>query len=367
MPHATIQSALDPYFHDHSLPFHFSDEDYACRMQAVDAKSEGMLLHPPRTIGNLRKPPRLKPGDTVMIIAPASPPAADDILSKATRRLADAGFTVQVGTYAHERHGFLAGLDSQRLADLSEALSSPSVKAIFCLRGGYGSGRIIHAAPFHELVRHPKIFVGSSDLTGILYGCALDGQVVSFHGPTLQSLLDDSCPEFTWNALLRIITGHHDSCGSLRRDYQPSAPIESLSGGSATGRLVGGNLSILLSLVGTRFFPSFDDSIVFLEDVGQSPFRIDRDLTQLLNLGAFQRARGFALGLFERCEYRPAEAAHKQTLRDVLIDRLVPLGKPIVFGLPFGHVPHNATLPVGCMATLDGQKSDLIFEELPVE
>jgi muramoyltetrapeptide carboxypeptidase len=336
-------------------------------MVTVGAKSSVMLLHPPRTIPHLRKPPRLHPGDMVTIIAPGSPPLSDEVTDKAIRRLTDAGFSVQLGKYTRERNGFLAGLDSQRLSDLSGAISSPSVKAIFCLRGGYGSGRIIHAAPFHYLSRYPKVFVGSSDLTGILYGCALDGQVGSFHGPTLQSLVDQGCPDFTWKSLTDMLTGHPDSLGSILRGYQPSVPVEALNRGVATGRLVGGNLAVLLSLVGTRFFPSLDDSILFIEEVGETPFRIDRALTQLLSLGALQRVRGFALGLFERCAYHPSEAPHKQSLRDVMIDRLAPLGKPIVLGLPFGHTPFNATIPVGALATLDADSGDLRIEEHPVE
>jgi muramoyltetrapeptide carboxypeptidase len=113
-------------------------------------------------------------------------------------------------------------------------------------------------------------------------------------------------------------------------------------------------------------FPSFDDAVVFLEDVGETPFRVDRNLTQLLNIGAFERVRGFALGVFERCSYRPEEVALKQTLRDVVIERLAPLGRPIVLGLPFGHTTYNATIPVGALATLDAGQADLLIEELAV-
>jgi muramoyltetrapeptide carboxypeptidase len=325
-----------------------------------------MLLHPPRTIPTLHKPPRLQKGDSVLIIAPASPPSSEDIVTKASAYLSDAGFHVVIGANARERNGFLAGLDSQRLADLTEAFSSPSIKAIFCLRGGYGSGRIINALPFQELGKHPKIFIGSSDLTSILCGCALDGHIHSFHGPTLESLISDSCQKFTATSMMQTITGHPESVGSILRGYQGTTPIESLSPGITTGRLVGGNLSLLASLIGTRFFPSFDDSILFLEDVAEAPYRIDRLLTQLLNVGALQRVRGFALGLFERCEYRPSEARNRQTLRDVLVERLTPLGKPIVVGLPFGHSPYNVTLPVGALATLDADAGDLAIDEMPV-
>jgi muramoyltetrapeptide carboxypeptidase len=320
-----------------------------------------MLLHPPRSLPKLIKPTQLRAGDTVMIIAPGSPPHSTNILEAAIKRLSDAGFNVHVGTYAREKHGFLAGIDSQRLSDLSQALASPTIKAIFCIRGGYGSGRLIHAVPFDVLKRHPKVFIGSSDLTGLLYGCALDGHSVCFHGPTLQSLVDPSCPDYTWRSFINTITGHHDAVGSILDGDQPTTPIEALKSGVATGHLIGGNLSILLSILGTKFFPSFDDSILFLEDVSEAPFRIDRYLTQLINLGAFERVRGFALGRFEHCEYRGQEAKSKQTLRDVIIDRLVPLGKPIVLGLPFGHTSYNATIPIGIQATLDANQGDLLI------
>ncbi len=325
-----------------------------------------MLLHPPRTISNLGKPPRLQQGDSVLIIAPASPPASEEILTRASAYLEAAGFKVFIGTHAREKNGFLAGLDSQRLADIAEAFSSTEIKAIFCLRGGYGSGRIINAIPFQELYKHPKIFVGSSDLTAILCGCALDGQLMCFHGPTLQSLVNDSCQQFTSTSMMQMIQGQAGSSGSICVGYQSNNLIESLSPGVATGRLIGGNLTILNSLIGTRFFPSLDDSIFFLEDVAEAPYRIDRLLTQLLSIGALQRVRGFALGLFERCDYPPNEASNKQSLRDVFVERLIPLGKPIVLGLPFGHSHYNATLPFGAKATLNANVGDLIIEEMPV-
>jgi muramoyltetrapeptide carboxypeptidase len=337
-----------------------------CRILEARGQFYGMLLHPPRTIPNLCKPLRLQRGDSVLVIAPASPPSSQDVVARASAYLTDAGFQVVIGAHARERNGFLAGLDSQRLADISEAFASPVVRAVFCLRGGYGSGRILNAIPFQELNKHPKIFVGSSDLTSILCGCALDGQVISFHGPTLESLLGDSCQKFTSTSLMQMITGQPGAVGSIRNGYQCTIPVESLSPGVATGRLVGGNLTLLASLIGTRFFPCLDDSILFLEDVAEAPYRIDRLLTQLLNIGALQRVRGFALGLFERCEYGPNDAPNRQSLRDVMVERLAPLGKPIVVGLPFGHTPFNATIPVGALATLNADVADLIIEEMPV-
>jgi muramoyltetrapeptide carboxypeptidase len=126
---------------------------------------------------------------------------------------------------------------------------------------------------------------------------------------------------------------------------------------------VGGNLSIINSLIGTPFLPSLAGSILCLEDVGETPFRIDRTLTHLLNVGLFNGVKGFALGTFDKCAYKPQDAESLQSLRDVVIDRLRPLKKPIVLCLPFGHIPHNATLPLGATATLDARRGELIIEE----
>lgn len=271
---------------------------------------------------------------------------------------------MEFGVHARDTRGFLAGDDRSRLIDLNRGIRSKSVRAILCIRGGYGSGRILPHIDFAGLNHNPKIIVGCSDLTTILCGAVSQSRIVSFHGPTVQSLIDDTCPEYTLRSLLQRLSGETSSTGSIVDGY-PNAKqtIDVIHRGRATGRLLGGNLSILLSIIGTRFLPSFDGAILCLEDVSEPPFRIDRALTQLLNLGLLQSVRGFALGIFEGCAYRPEEAARKQTLRDVIVDRLKPLKKPIVMGLPFGHVPYNTTLPFGALATLDAYRGDLIMEE----
>jgi len=299
------------------------------------------------------------------VIAPASPPLNTDVHAKAKRLLTKAGFEVILAPHSRKRLGFLAGSDEERARDINLALRTRKVRAILCVRGGYGSGRILGTIDFAALRRDPKILVGCSDITAILSGALTQSRVVSFHGPMLQSLTTDSCPSFTWRSFIEQMTGSPEALGSILRGYANARQtIDTLHRGRATGRLVGGNLSILSTLVGTPYFPSFDDAIVFLEDVGEAPYRIDRLLTHLLAIGALQRARGFALGVFDKCAYRPDEARKKQTLHDVIIDRLKPLKKPIVMGLPFGHIPHNATLPVGGIVTLDAHKGDLIIEEL---
>lgn len=298
------------------------------------------------------------------MVAPASPALTTATYDAIARKLGSLGFNVVFGAHARESLGFLAGADGHRLADINEVFRSPSVRAIVCVRGGYGVGRILGSIDFAALRLHPKILIGCSDITALLCGVALESNLVCFHGPTGQALSEQDCPEFTVDSLLRAITSHTVSPGSIRSGLDESLlSIETINSGDASGRLIGGNLVTLISLIGTRFLPSFDDSILFLEDVGETPFRIDRYLTQLLSLGLLQNVRGFALGTFERCAYRPEEAHLKQTLRDVIIDRLGPLGKPIVLGLPFGHGHRNATIPVGVQATLSGSRGDLLIDE----
>jgi muramoyltetrapeptide carboxypeptidase len=324
------------------------------------------FLRPTPIKRTLAKPPALKAGDQIALVAPASPPLAPEVIARTKERLETLGFRVIVGKRCTQRTGFLAGSDRERLFDLHAAFSRSSVKAIFCVRGGYGVGRILASLDFKRLAAQPKIVVGCSDVTALLCGGLVRAGTVMFHGPMGQSLVDGSCPDYTLNSLLVTLMKRDAACGSIVRGYD-SAQVEGLRRGKVTGQLIGGNLAVLLSLLGTPFFPSLKNKIVCLEDVSEKPYRIDRMLTQLLSVGAFDEIAGFAFGSFRDCEYAATPSLEKmQTVRDVLVERLYRLGKPIVLGLPFGHNPHNCTLPLGVRATLDGTRGDLIIEEFGV-
>lgn len=322
-----------------------------------------MTLSQPRPLPRLAKPPRIEPGDTVALIAPASPPLSKNVIPDAAALFRRAGFKVEVGSSARKRNGFLAGSDRERLRDLNSALGSRTVRAIVCLRGGHGTTRILDHVDFAALKKHPKILVGCSDITALLCGALLDGGVCAFHGPMPQSLVRSDSPRFTFQHLIDAITGGPLSSGSILNGCgQAPGTVEALRRGRVTGQLVGGNLSLLSALIGTRFFPSLKGKILFLEEIGESPFRLDRQLTHLISIGALDGVAGFALGQFINCEFKPDDAKGKQTSRDVLIERLAGFKKPIVMGLPFGHGPINATIPLGAKATLDGTRGDLIIE-----
>jgi len=330
-----------------------------------------MKIVTPRRIGSLKKPPRLEMGGTISLISPSSPPIKADNIDRFRDHLERLGYQVQIGRYARRRHGFLAGSDSERAHDLNAALSSPTINAIFCIRGGYGLSRILPRIDFKALERNPKIIVGCSDVTALLCATAIYAKVRTFHGPMSSVLMEPECPSFTWDCLLRTMSGADSATGSMVAGYpDKGSTILSIRKGRTTAPLIGGNLAVLCSLIGTTYFPSLRDRILFFEDIGETPFRIDRYLTHLLSLGLLDSVAGFALGLFKDCAYRPPKPGepieYRQDLKDVITERLKPLGKPILLGLPFGHLPCNATLPLGALATLDATRGDLIIEEQSV-
>jgi muramoyltetrapeptide carboxypeptidase len=322
---------------------------------------------PPKKTKLLR-PQKIEPGDTIALIAPASPPLSLNVIDTVKNSLEQKGFRVQVTTRARKRLGYLAGTDSERLADFNNAIRSKKVRGILCIRGGYGTLRIVDKIDLKALKDDPKVIIGCSDITTIHSQLATRLNMVSFHGPVAQGLYDAECPLFTWNSFIHQITGTPKAIGSISLGYEHyGSTVYSLRKGRVTAPLIGGNLAVLTSLLGTPYFPDLRGKILFLEEIGEMPFRIDRSLTRLIMSGALDKVAGFALGLFKDCEYRPPKEGeiveYKQKLRDVFAEKLLPFKKPVVVGLPFGHLPHNATLPILTKATLDGQQGDLILEE----
>jgi muramoyltetrapeptide carboxypeptidase len=331
------------------------------------------------------KAPRLNPGDTIGIIAPASAPPDPKAVDHSVTVLERLGFKPKLAPNVRKRRGFLAGTDRDRASDLMKMFADSKVKAILCLRGGYGTPRLLPLLDYKAIRSHPKIFIGFSDITALHSAFLLKSGLISFHGPMLNSdLIKPDCPPFTIESLLRTIM-HAEPPGSLKsgltRSLNPhlklktkhsklpdaSSPI-ALRRGTATGLLIGGNLSLLCGLVGTDYQPSFKNKILFFEDVDEPPYRFDRKLTHLMNAGLLQQASGIAVGTNANSEDPKAKTSkeYRQTLDDVLKERLQPLKIPVVMNLPFGHVPLNATVPIGVRAKLDANKCDLIITESAV-
>jgi len=326
-----------------------------------------MSKAPATSLTHLVKPQRLQFGDTVGIVAPASAaedPGDPDDFAAALLKM---GFKPKLAPNVRKRLGFLAGDDQARASDLMTMFGDPEVKGIFCLRGGYGSARLLQMLDYRFIRKHAKVFVGFSDITSLHNAFETQARMVSFHGPTLNSSITDSKPsQFSLQSMLKTIM-QPSAPGSLC-DSKTQKDVLIMRKGTATGQLVGGNLSVFVTLIGTPFQPRFKDAIFFFEDVMEQPYRFDRMLTHLLNAGLLQQVAGVAVGTNKDCEDPDAAKSkeYHQTVEDVLRDRLLPLGVPVVTGLPFGHVRENGTLPMGLQATLDAVNGDLIINEAAV-
>jgi muramoyltetrapeptide carboxypeptidase len=313
------------------------------------------------------RPRHLEPGDTVALIAPASAPvdAGDIDLSVAVLR--DMGFKVQLGRHVRKRHGFLAGQDRERASDLMRAFTDRRIAGIFCVRGGYGTARLLPLLNYETIRRRPKVLVGFSDTTSLHCALLKKSGLISFHGPmTASNLIKKDHPQFSRESLWRTITSS-EAPGSICSGYRQKT-VSIVRRGKASGELIGGNLTVLCALIGTPYEPVFCNRILFLEEVDEKPYSVDRLLTHLSNAGVLRQVAGVAVGICHGCVDPKAGRAgeYRQTVEDVLRERLRPLKVPVVIGLPFGHSPHNATLPVGGRATLDADNGDLIITRAAV-
>ncbi len=315
----------------------------------------------------LLKPERLDFGDTVGLIAPASAPPDPKAVDRAALALEKFGFKPKLGRHVRAREGFLAGGDRGRAADVMHMFADKKVKAIICLRGGYGCARILDRLDYALIRRHPKIFAGYSDITALHGALAKWVNLISFHAPMLNGGLQaKDLPEFTRHSFFRTVMGAQPA-GGICEGYDKKTVVR-LRGGMAEGRLIGGNLSVLCAAIGTPFLPAFKDRILFFEDIGEKPYRVDRMLTQCLGAGVFAQVAGVAVGVNKDCGDPNAKPGgeYRQSVADVIAERLAPLRVPVVTGLPFGHVELNATIPVGARARLDGDHGDLIITEAAV-
>jgi muramoyltetrapeptide carboxypeptidase len=310
------------------------------------------------------KPEHLNLGDTIGIVAPASAPADPKNIERALAKLQELGFKPKPAPNLRKRWGFLAGSDRERAGDLMEMFIDPKVKAIFCLRGGYGTARLLALLDYALIRSHPKILMGYSDITSLHCALLTKSNLVSFHGPMLNSdLIKTRIPQFTLQSLVRTLTDPQPP-GNVCQGYHRQT-VQVLRSGVASGPLIGGNISILCTTLGTPYQPSFRGCILFFEDLDEVPYRFDRMLTHLSNSGVLQQVAGVAIGINCRCEdpKRKIAKEYRQSLYDVFKERLIPLKVPVVCGFPFGHVSHNATLPVGARATLDAFKGELVITE----
>lgn len=314
-----------------------------------------------------QKPCALQPGDRVAIVAPASALYDETRYEKALQGLRRLGFEPVAGPHWDARLGFLAGSDSARAEALHAVFRDPSIAGVVCLRGGYGATRLLPLLEPRLFHAHPKIFVGYSDITAINLFLLERADLVSFSGPMAGVEFASGPTPYTEVSFLRMLT-EPVPYGPLGKP-EGWALAEPLQGGIAEGQLAGGCLTLVESLLGTPWQVNFRDRIFFFEDIDSEPYQIDRALTHLLQAGALEGVRGIVVGECVGCEHVPGRSHydHCQTLREVLCERLGPLGVPIVFGLPFGHGQEKATLPLGVRAKLDADRCELVILERAVE
>lgn len=302
------------------------------------------------------KPKSLKPGDTIGVIAPASP-ANPEEQEKALQAFSDFGYRMKLGNSIWQKYGYLSGNDWVRAEDVNRMFADPDVNAIFCMRGGYGTPRILDLIDYRIITRNPKIFVGYSDITALHIAIQRKVGLVTFHGPMVFELAkhDDS---LSWFMLFRNLTDP-----SPIGRYKESSEIfkYTIVEGTAEGRLIGGNLSLLTATIGTPYEVETEGKILFIEEVGEEPYRIDRMLTQLRLACKLQRANGI---IFTECtDCKPEDKEKSLTIRQILHDIIKPLGVPAYYGLKVGHTQPNLTLPMGVCAKIDATKGWIEIRE----
>lgn len=300
----------------------------------------------------LSKPAPLRKGDRVRLIAPASP-FDRGLLRAGQQVLQGLGLVPVVSRDEFARDGFLAGSDRRRARNLTQALQQDDTRAVWCIRGGYGTARLLSLLDLPRLRKHPKLLVGFSDVTSLLLQLARPGGYVTIHGPVVTQLPRLPAADLEWLKTLLFGT-------AAVPQHVPLGRTRTLVSGKAEGRLVACNLSILASLTGTRFAPDLRGALLCLEDVHEEAYRLDRLFWQILSAGLLERCRGFVMGELVDC--KPAGIG-RHSPRRVLERAVAALGLPAVSGAAFGHGRRNLALPVGAWARLDAGARTLTLLE----
>jgi muramoyltetrapeptide carboxypeptidase len=282
----------------------------------------------------------LSAGARVALVAPAGGLRGEPDVERAIANVRTMGWEPVLGAHLLAHVGYFAGTDAQRLDDLNAAIRNPAVDGIWCIRGGYGTARLLPGVDFEAVVRRPRAIIGFSDVTALHCAIQRECGVISYHGPVARAALTD----FARASLETAVIGVGDPCGAA-----PSARV--LRGGAAEGVLVGGNLAVLTSLVGTRYAPDLNGSILVLEDIDERTYRIDRMLRQLQLAGLLANCRAIVFGECTDCA--EGTQSGSRSLDEVLLEMAELIGIPCVAGAPIGHIDDQWTVPLGAYAHLD--------------
>jgi len=302
------------------------------------------------------KPKGLSLGDTIGVIAPASP-ASKEKVEKALAIFENYGYKVKLGYTVSAQYGYLSGSDQLRAGDVNQMFADPEVKGIICLRGGYGTPRILESIDYDLIRRYPKVFVGYSDITALHLAIQRNAGLVTFHGPMITELADGPDP-LTWPTLFRHLTDPSPA-GRYREPFNMFQCT--LTPGVVEGPLVGGNLCLITATLGTPYEIETEGRILFLEDIGEKPYSIDRMLTQLKLSGKLQAAKGIVLADFSDADPKPG--SNSLRIEQIFLDILKPTGIPCYYGLKVGHCEPNLTMPLGIQTRLNATEGWIEFLE----
>jgi muramoyltetrapeptide carboxypeptidase len=298
---------------------------------------------------------RIKRGSTIGVIAPAWIPNKAR-LEKGIAYLNNKGFKTKLGKYIYEKHGYFAGSDQKRLLDLHQMYADPEVIAIFCARGGWGSLRLLDKIDYRLIRKNPKPLIGYSDITGIQLAIWSKCQIPSFSGPFVAVEMGNGINPFTekhlWGQLNNSDPKYIFNFNNTNTKF--------LSHGNSTGILVGGCLSLITSLLGTSFCPNYENTILFIEEVGEKPYRIDRNLAQMKQAGIFNKISGLILGNFIDCENGKNEPSF--TVEEIFHDYFSESSYPVIMNFPYGHNGIMMSIPIGIRAIIDFDKSEISFD-----
>lgn len=295
-------------------------------------------------------PKGISPGSTVGIVCPASAANASEVkdfidLCSVWR------VKVKLGRNISRRTGYLSAPDVDRASEFMGFIEDPSIDAVVCARGGYGVMRILPMLDFSSIRQAGKLIMGFSDITALLIAVQQISGLVSFHGPVASSTFN----AFTVDSLKTVV----DSSDPKRLTFSDQR-LTTIRSGLAQGRLTGGNLAMIVSTLGTKYEIDTTDSILFLEEINEEPYRVDRMLTQLWLAGKLQSCKGIALGNFRDCESKGTSITGPSfTLEQVFEQRIASIGIPVIYGLPVGHVKNKLTMPIGVRAELDATNKQL--------
>lgn len=306
------------------------------------------------------KPRRLAAGDTVALVAPASATFQSVELQIARESLEALGFKVKIGGHVLDRHGYLAGRDRDRANDINQFFADPAIRAVLPIRGGWGSSRVLPHLDFETIRKNPKVLLGYSDITALLLAVNAKTGLITFHGPNGMGRWDEYSVEYYKRVLMQAEAVTFENPRKLSDKNvlaQTEHRVQTITPGKARGRLLGGNLTVLTTIVGSPYLPEWDNAIFFCEDVDEGYYRIDRMLTQLRLAGVLSKLKGFVFGTCAECT--TGEGYGALTLQEIFDDHIRPLGIPAWSGAMIGHQTPQWTVPVGADVEIDADKGTI--------